>query len=103
MTTEAGFVALTLRVTKEGKHFVSRCLELETASCGDSFDEALDSIKEATLEYLNTIERLDERARVFEEKGIIVRKTRPAKVKGEFELRPDAFVGPYIAKVPVPA
>jgi len=52
---------------------------------------------------LNTIERLGERERVFKEKNIAIRKTRPAKIKKEFELRPDAFVGPYIAKIPVPA
>ncbi len=96
-----GFVTLTLRITKEGNSFVSRCLELETASCGDSFDEALDNIKEATLEYLNAIEQLDERERVFTDKDIVIRKTRPVTVKREFELRPDAYVGSYITKIPV--
>lgn len=96
-----GFITLTLRVTKEGKHFVSRCLELETASCGDSFDEALENIKEATSEYLHAVERLGERTRVFAEQGIIVRKSRPVRVKKEFELRPDTYVGSYVEKVPV--
>ncbi len=100
---EFGFIMLTLRVTKEGKHFLSRCIELETASFGGSFDEALANIKEATFEYLNTIERLGERQRIFEERGITVRKSRPPTVKKEYELRPGTFVGPYITKVPVPA
>jgi len=43
---------------------------LGTASCGDSFDEALANIAEATSEYLNTIERLGERTRIFKEKRI---------------------------------
>ena len=90
-------------VSREGKHFVSRCPELGTASCGDTFDEALTNIKEAALEYLNTIERLGERPRIFKEKGISIRKTRPASIRREVELRPDAFVGSYVTKVPVPA
>jgi hypothetical protein len=96
-----GFIALTLRVTEERKRFLSRCLELETASFGESFEEALANIKEATLEYLNTIERLGERRRIFEERGITIRKTRPPTVKREYELRPGTFVGPYITKVPL--
>ena len=66
---EVGFIALTLEVVAEGKHFVSRCLELGTASFGDSIDEAFDNVSDATVEYLNTIERLGERERVFAEKA----------------------------------
>lgn len=97
------FVPLTLEVSKEGKAFVSRCLELGTASCGDTFEEALANVKEATVEYLNTIERLGERSRIFREKGIAVRKTRPSRLKRAYELHPDAFVGPYVAKIPLSA
>ena len=100
---KAGYIALTLTVAKEGKHFVSRCPELGTASCGDTFDEALQNIQEATVEYLNTIERLGERPRVFREKGVAVRKTRPTIFRREYELHPNAFVGPYVTRVPVPA
>ena len=98
---EGGFITLTLRVTEEGKRFLSRCLELETASFGGSFEEALANIKEATLEYLNTIERLGQRQRIFKERGIAIRKMRPPIVKKEYELRPGTFVGPYITKVPL--
>ncbi len=103
ITEEAGFITLTLTVSREGKHFVSRCSELGTASCGDTFDEALENIKEATLEYLSTIDRLGERQRILDEKGIVIRKRRPSNVRGEYELHPDAFIGPYITKVPLPA
>ena len=99
----SGFITLTLEVSREGRHFVSRCSELGTASCGDSFDEALNNVIEATTEYLNTIERLGERERIFQEKGIIVRKRRPTSIRREYELHPDAFVGPYVTRVPVVA
>jgi predicted RNase H-like HicB family nuclease len=97
------FVPLTIEVSKEGDAFVSRCLELGTASCGDTFEEALANVKEATLEYLNAIERLGERPRILREKGIVIRKTRPSSLKGEYRLHPDVFVGPYVAKIPLSA
>ncbi len=100
---EVGYITLTLEVSQEGKHYVSLCRELGTASCGDTFDEALANVKEATLEYLNTIERLGERARIFKEKGIEIRKRRPTSVRREYDLPPGAFAGPYVTKVPVPA
>jgi predicted RNase H-like HicB family nuclease len=100
---EAGYIAVTLEIVEEGKQFASRCRELGTASCGATFDEALANIKEATVEYLNTIERLGEQPRIFEEKGISLRKNRPSKVRREYELAPGGFVGPYVTKVPVPA
>ena len=98
-----GFVPLTLEVSREGKSFVSRCLELGTASCGDTFEEALANVKEATVEYLNTLERLGEQERVFGEKGIVVRRSRPSRLRRAYELHPDAFVGPYVAKIPLSA
>jgi predicted RNase H-like HicB family nuclease len=101
MANGTGYVALTLTVEKEGKQFVSRCVDLGTASCGDSFDEALANIEEATIEYLNTIERLGERSRIFEEKGITIRKSRPSRVAlASVALHPGAFIGPYVTKVP---
>ena len=103
LSDTVGFATLTFEVAREGKHFVSRCRELGTASCGDTFDEALKNIEEATAEYLNAIERLGERPRIFQERGIVVRKTRPSTVRREFELHPGAFVGPYVTKIPVPA
>jgi predicted RNase H-like HicB family nuclease len=94
---------LTLEVVREGRHYVSRCRELGTASSGESFDEALENIKDATLEYLNAIEELGERPRIFRERGLRVSRKRPTKVRREYALPPGAFVGPFVAKVPVAA
>jgi predicted RNase H-like HicB family nuclease len=98
---EAGYIVLTLTVSKEGRQFVSRCEELGTASCGDTVDEALENIKDATLEYLNTIERLGERVRIFQEKGIAVRKTRPTLAPLPRALHPGSVASPYVTKIPV--
>jgi predicted RNase H-like HicB family nuclease len=102
-TAAGGFISVTLAVRREGKQYVSECLELGTASCGDTLDEAADNIKEATLEYLNTIERLGERERIFREKGIVLRKRRPSTIRREVNLHPNGFVGPLVTRVPVPA
>ena len=99
--TTIGFIALTLEVTEEAKRFVSRCRELGTASCGDTVDEAFENIKDATIEYLNAIERLGERPRIFKEKGIVLQKKPPTTIRRE--LHTNTFVRPYVTKVPVPA
>ena len=97
---KTGYIVLTLTVSKEGKHYVSECAELGTASFGESFDEALANIIEATGEYLGAIERLGERKRIFGERGITIHRARPRKVRQEYEIPPGAFVGPYVTKVP---
>ncbi len=95
----AGFITLTLEVVPERDLFVSRCLELDVASCGDTMDEALRNVEEATLEYLNAIDRLGERDRIFSERGITIRRTRPRMVRREYELPPGSFAGPYVARI----
>jgi len=51
-------IIVTLTAKREGKLYVSKCLELGTASCGSSKEEAFNNIQEATLLYLNTLEEL---------------------------------------------
>lgn len=43
---------LTVSIWEEDGVYVSRCQELEVASCGDSPQEALDNIREAIELYL---------------------------------------------------
>jgi len=95
-----GYIVLTLEVFREAKAFVSRCRELETASCGDTFDEALSNIEDATIEYLSAIERLGERGRIFKEKGIAVQKTRPARIRLAEDVPAGVFVGPFVTRIP---
>lgn len=65
-----GYVVLTFRIYQEGDQYVSECAELRTASCGDSIEEAVANIKEATLLYLNAIEESGERERIFRRRNI---------------------------------
>ena len=65
-----GEVMLTFVVEKDGELYASRCVELGTVSCGDSTTEALTNIQEAVTVHLNALEEVNERARLFAEKGI---------------------------------
>ena len=65
-----GYITLTLEASPEGKTFVSRCRELGVTSCGDSIGEAIESLRDAVTTYLNAIEQLGQRDRIFAEKGL---------------------------------
>ena len=67
-----GYILLTIQVEPEGDQFVSTCLELGTASCGDTAQEALDNLREAITVHLSALEEVGERERVFGERGIEV-------------------------------
>ena len=96
MTTH-GFVTLTLEAFPEGKTFVSRCRELGVASCGDSIWSAIEAVKDAVTTYINAIEALGERERVFAEKGIVIRQTKPRSVRVESDaLPPNSFAGKVV-------
>ncbi len=92
-----GYITLTLEAFPEGKRFVSRCRELEVTSCGDSVGEAFDAVIDAVTTYLNAIEQLGQRERIFEEKGIEIRKTRPSRIgRVESDLPPNSVAGKHV-------
>ena len=70
-----GFITLTLEAYPEGRRFVSRCRELDVTSCGDSLVDAFEQVKDAVTVYLNAIEQLGDRERIFAEKGIVMQTT----------------------------
>ena len=66
-----GFVAhLTLQAEREDDGYVAYCVELGTASCGDTLEEAMANIQEAVLVHLDALEETGTRQQVFEERGI---------------------------------
>ena len=69
------YIVLTFKVWPEDDQFVSRCDELGTASCGDTVDEAIENLREAVLLYVETLEELGQRKRVFRERNIPVRSS----------------------------
>ena len=45
-------------VWKEDNQYVSKCPEIGVASCGDSFEEAIDNLKEAVALYMENAKAL---------------------------------------------
>ncbi len=80
-----GYILAIYRTYKEGNQWVSECPQLGTSSCGDTLEEALENIQDATVLYLNTIEQQGERERVFKERRIALYTARPTR-KGEFPV-----------------
>jgi predicted RNase H-like HicB family nuclease len=74
-------------VDPEGDYYVSKCLELGTASFGRTTQEAFDNVVDATQVYLNTLEELGECRQVLKEKGVKVYSYQPA----ELEVRKARF------------
>jgi hypothetical protein len=82
-----GHVALTFRVWYEDDAWQAICPELGVPSFGDAPGAALDAVLDATLGYLNEIERNGERRRVFRERGLKLLKGTPARKADEVEER----------------
>lgn len=76
---ELHHILLTFRFTEdpETNTYVGVCDELDISSFGDTVAEAMDNVLDATLLYLDTIEELGERRRVFDERGIQVHRGEP--------------------------
>jgi len=49
----------TAVVWREGKSYVSKCPELGVASCGDTFEEATNNLKEAVELYIENARELN--------------------------------------------
>jgi predicted RNase H-like HicB family nuclease len=70
----------TAVVWKEKKGFVSKCPELGVASCGDTFEEAVDNLKEAVELYIENARELKLMEDI--EESLMVKE----KFTGSFEL-----------------
>lgn len=55
------------------EEWVGTCCELDVTSSGETMGKAVDATVEATLLYLNTLEELGERRRVFDERDLVPR------------------------------
>ena len=73
------YVLLTYAIQKEDGQYAAECVELGTASCGDTFEEAEANLHEAVQLDLNTLEEFGERRQFFRDRGIRLRTyKRPA-------------------------
>lgn len=72
---------MTFMVEREGEYYVSKCLELGTASFGRDKDEAIVNLLDATEVYLNTLEELGECRSVLKEKRVRAYSYEPAELE----------------------
>jgi len=70
------YIDLTFVIAEEDGQFAAHCVELGTASCGDTFEQAFCNIKDAVALDLSTLEEIGERARFFREHRIRVKAYR---------------------------
>lgn len=77
--TNVGHVMLTLKaqVDPESHLWVSECVELKVHAYGAEVGSALDAAMDATIAYLNTVEQLGDRERVFALRNLSIREGSP--------------------------
>ena len=75
------YIIVTFMIQREEEYYVSKCLELGTASFGRNEKEALENLADATGVYLYTLEDLGECRRVLKEKGVRVYSYEPANLE----------------------
>lgn len=66
----ATYVDLHFTVREEDGQWVSECVELGVATCGDTLQEALSAILDATSLYIESLRDEGELDRVFGERGL---------------------------------
>jgi predicted RNase H-like HicB family nuclease len=89
------YIKVTFLIEKEEGGYAAICRELGTASCGSTIEEAAENIREATSLYVDTLEELGERERIFSERGITILSALPElpeHVDIEFPANTAAFV-----------
>ena len=98
MPETLGFIQVTLIASEEEGGYASVCPELGIASQGETADEAIASLRDAATVFLNTIEQIGQRERVFKERGIKVHAHEPTEFK--VKLHQPSQIGSYLV-VPI--
>ena len=71
------YIRLTNIITKEDKMFFAHCPELDIGSQGETVEEANSNLKDALVLYLNTIEEIGTRKKIFKKKNIKIYHYKP--------------------------
>lgn len=85
----------------ETKQYAVECPELGVATCAGDLDGAFESICEAALLYLDSLEEAGERDRVFEERGLTMYPHEPPA--SAFSLHPAPEQVVKVANLPIHA
>ena len=76
---QAQYIVLTFRAYSDDGQYVAECLELGTASQGDTPDEAIEMAYEASSMYLESAADLGELPRIFRERKVRVLSAEPRR------------------------
>jgi len=95
-----GYVVLTGFAEREGSQFVSHCRELGTSSCGDTVDEALESLGDAIGVHINALIETGELHRVLRERNIRI-DLQPCHDELSVRVLPGKIFTTYQQLVPV--
>ena len=90
------YIIVTFAVEREGDYYVSRCLELGTASFGTNEQEAVDNLADATEAYLDALGELGECHRVLARKGIRIFIDEPGIREMECPTDRDRVIRPAV-------
>ena len=71
---DSGYITLTFKIDPDEAVFVSKCPELGIASPGDTIDEALANIKDASVTLLNELEEFHELEDFLASRNIVCSK-----------------------------
>jgi predicted RNase H-like HicB family nuclease len=80
MKKNNGYIVLTVIFKLEEGVWTAECQELGTATFGDTYEEAKDSIQEAIELHLNTLEKVGERERFFKKRKIKIYPNQPDRM-----------------------
>ncbi len=100
------YIVVTMIIEETEDAFEAECIEIGTASFGDTLDEARKNIIEATLCHIEALHDIGELHHFLKERKIRVKtyhtpKTAPRRRHFEVNARPDAWASQSL--VPVPA
>jgi predicted RNase H-like HicB family nuclease len=98
MPERLGYILLTLIASEEEGGYASVCPELGIASQGETAEEALSNLKDAALVFLNAIEQLEQRERVFKERHITIHLHEPAGANVRLQ-QPSQVASYFIAPI----
>ena len=100
-----GFILITVRFEKEADQWAATCLELGTAACGDTFEEAQDAIREAIGLQLNALEEMGDCQSFFQRHGIKFYRQQPGpcETASRIRVKPGQLIERVLERIPAAA
>ena len=96
------YIRLTNIITKEDKMFFAHCPELDIGSQGETVEEANSNLKDALVLYLNTIEEIGTRKKIFKKKNIKIYNYKPKPTLKKINIPKSYDNFPYITQQAMP-